>query len=261
MRPFSKFAPNDAAELKAVIFAVVFCGMFIAFLTAMHPPGFRKVHRRSSDHLTIPTPMRPEKLLEPEPQPFEDSNERFRKVPENFKYVDFRNHSYGFYGGTNGRQIDLTLTESELQLPNNAGWFSLRDVYYKDVTGDGKAEAIVRLSHVKCGGSCDGGADIFYIYKQRNGHLENIWQYETGSYGYGCGLKSFTIAGNQVVLELFGHCPKPAMDDPGPSKFVVKNMTFLLFTFNGQRFVREVIEFLPMEPTNVKNFEPRTAFY
>ena len=99
---------------------------------------------------------------------------------------------------------------------DDSGWFNLEDVYYQDVTGDGSPEAIVRLLHLRCSGSCDGGADLFYIYSRRNGRLKNIWQYETGSYAYGCGLKSFSLRGKQVVLELTNGCTKEVVSYPGP---------------------------------------------
>jgi hypothetical protein len=204
----------------------------------------------------MPTPITPSTLLETESEPSGDLLARYRVVPENFKHVDFRNRSYGSYAYPNAKEIALKLTQSEMQLPKNAGWFSLQDVFYKDFTGDGLPEALVRLSHVECGGSCDGGADLFYIYTQRNGQLKTLWQYETGSYAYGCGLRSFTVDHRQLVLELFGRCPKPAMEDPGPAKFLAKDLTFLLFKYDGQRFERSRIEYFETGTGNVKNYEP-----
>ena len=137
----------------------------------------------------------------------------------------------------------------------------LKDVYYRDVTGDRKAEAIAWLSHVQCHGPCDGGANIFYIYKVADGKLKPIWQYETGSYAYGCGLKSFTIAGKQLVLELFGNCPTESIGERGPSKFVVEDLTFILLEFDGQRFARQWTEFFDTPPNHVKNYEPAIRIF
>ncbi len=259
MNPFTRLLPTDKAEQKAVWFALVTCGLFIILFSVLNPPS-RRIKKASSHDLAMPAPMNPSKLLEPEPLPATNSNEYFRRVPENFLNVDFRNRSYGLYALGDGKTIDLTLSSSELLLPNRSGWFSLKDVYYKDVTGDAQPEAIVRLSHVTCGGSCDGGTDLFYIYGMRYGKLTTLWHYETGSLAYGCSLKSLT-AGKQLVLELFGDCPKPGTNDPGPAKFVVKDLTYILFNFDGRRFRQEAIEFYPSPSTNVMNYEPSIRLF
>ena len=259
MNPFTRILPTDKAELKAVWFALVTCGLFIILFIVLTPPS-RRIEKAPSYNLAMPAPMKPSKLLEPAPLTATNSNEYFRRVPEHFKNFDFRNRSYGLYALAGGGTIDLTLSSSELLLPNKSGWFSLKDVYYKDVTGDAQAEAIVRLSHVTCGGSCDGGTDLFYIYGMRNGKLTTLWHYETGSLAYGCSLKSLTV-GKQLVLELFGDCPKPGTDDPGPAKFVVKDLTYKLFHFDGRRFRQEAIEFYSSPPTNVMNYEPSIRLF
>ena len=258
MSPFRRFVPIDGAELKAVLLALLLSGLFITLLGVVYQPSRRE---RVLNYMTVPAPLTPNKLRELEVPPIVAPVATFRVVPENLKHVDFKNHSYGVYALSNGAEIDLTLYRSELLLPDSLGWFALNDVYYKDVTGDGKAEAIVRLSHVKCDGSCDRAADLFYIYTMRNGRLTTIWQYETGSLAYGCGLKSFTVAGKQLVLELFGQCATQATEYPGTMKFVVKDLTFHLFEFNGQRFVKETSEFVPTGPMNVKGYEPAIRLF
>ena len=249
MFPFTPLGPIDRAELKALLFASLFCCLFITFLLVAHPP---RVTTTVSNYVIPPHT----KFPEPSKPPVMDPLERYRVVPEDFKQIDFENYSYGLYTISKGKRIDLTLFVGELELPDNSGWFSLKDVFYRDVTGDRRPEAIVWLSHVQCGGSCDGGADLFYVFTMRNGKPKSIWQYETGSTAYGCGLKSFTIAGRQIVLELFGRCPKQAMEDPGSSKFLVEDLTFILLEFDGQRYAQQSIEFFDTSPTDVKNYEP-----
>jgi len=253
MLPFNDYGPIDPTERKALMIAGLCCFVFINFLSLVHRPAAKI--RKVTTTVTIPAPISPSQLLDENPSAG-NLLARYRVVPQNFKHVDFRNHSYGSYAYPNAKEIDLKLTQSEMQLPENAGWFALQDVFYKDFTGDGKPEAIVRLSHVECGGSCDGGADLFYIYTQRNGQLKTLWQYETGSYAYGCGLRSFTVNRRQLVLELFGRCPKPAMEDPGTSKFLAKDLTFIVFKYDGQRFERSMIEYFETGTENVKNYEP-----
>ena len=249
----------DRSEGKALFVAGFCCFLFIIFLNGVYrlPPA--ETHKVATN-ITIPTPMPPTKLLEPELRPVE-MVEPYRIVPETFKHVDFKNHAYGLYLYPSAKAIRLTLTNGELELPKDSGWFALKDVYYKDFTRDGRPEAIVRLSHVECGVSCDGGSDLFYIFTQRNGQLETLWRYETGSYAYGCGLRSLTISGRQIVLELFGRCKKQKVEDPGSSKFLTKDLTFVLFEFDGKRFEQKMIEFFDSSIVNVNNYQPSIYIY
>ena len=143
---------------------------------------------------------------------------------------------------------------------NDSGWFKLKDVYYEDLTGDKQAGAIVRLSHVACGVSCDGSADIFYIYTTRNGKLKNIWRYGTGSYAYGCGLKTFALGNKEIVLQLLASV-RGRQWKIRPAKFVVEDLTFIQFEFDGSRFVTKSIEYIPEPARNVKNYKPEIRIY
>jgi len=140
---------------------------------------------------------------------------------------------------------------------DDSGWFNLQDVYYRDLTGDGSPEAIVRLLHLRCHGTCDGGSDILYIYSRRNGKLKNIWRYETGSYAYGCGLKSITFQDKEITMQLFGRCSTQAMVSPGPAKFLVEDLTFSIFEFDGRQFTPSLTKYIPESLSNVKNWEPQ----
>jgi hypothetical protein len=259
MLPFKNYGPIDCVERKALVIAGICCLVFIGFISVVRQPAAKI--RKVTTTVTMPMPIEPTKLLESDNGPVKDSLERQRVVPANFKHIDFKNRSYGPYSYTNEKEIDLKLKDSELLLPSYSGWFSLKDVYYKDLTDDGKPEAIVRLSHVQCGVSCDGGSDLFYIYTQRNGKLKTLWQYETGSYGYGCGLASFTVTDKQLVVELFGRCPKQRMEEPGSSKFLTKDLTFILFEFDGERFKQQTIQFFDTSPVDVKDYEPSIYFF
>lgn len=187
-----------------------------------------------------------------------DPNERFRSVPGRWASIDFKHHSYGQYKFSKERKINLTLKngEYEYDFSEGRGWFWLHDVYYVDVTDDQIPEAIVNVAHVQCGGSCDGGSDLFFIYSiNADGKLKELLRYETGSYGYGCGLKSLTLAGKEVRLELFGRCPRPAMENPGPGKFMVKDLTHLIFWYTEKGFVELGPEFYSTPVQDVRNYK------
>ena len=245
----------DRSERKALWLAIAAGSLFIVTLAVAHTPAVRK-HRVNHKFLE---PSAPTKHLEPET--LRELNESYRVVPGDFKNIDFNNYRYGVYAFPNGPETDLTLFWGELKLPDDLGSFELKDVYYKDVTGDRQPEAIVRLSHVKCAGTCDGGSNLLYIYSKRDGKLTRIWAYETGSYANGCGLKSVMLGNKQLVLELFGRCPKPAMENPGSQKFVVEDLTIILFEFDGDRFLTKTMEYVPEPARSVKNYEPDFQLY
>ncbi|HJT25892.1 MAG TPA: hypothetical protein VJ784_00685 [Pyrinomonadaceae bacterium] len=209
MFPFTEIGPFDRTEKKALLFAALFCALFIGLLSVFSPA---KTVRQKELTLLSTTPLTTP--VDPSKRSHVDPLDRFRFVPENFSKVDFKNFTYGVYSVSVGKPVSLTLNDGKMW--DDSGWFNLEDVYYQDVTGDGSPEAIVRLLHLRCNGSCDGGADLFYIYSKRNGRLKNIWQYETGSFAYGCDLKSFTLEGKQVVLELSNGCVNRVMSYPGP---------------------------------------------
>jgi hypothetical protein len=185
-------------------------------------------------------------------------NERFKISPEEFKQIDFKNYSYPYKLSYGRRNIILNNGEYEYDFSDDRGWFSLSDVYYVDLTGDGKPEAIVILSHVSCGGSCDGSAALFYIFTTHQHKLKSIWHFETGSLGYGCGLKSFTVKNRKITAELFGRCIDGS-EESSRGKFQVKDTTRLTFAFNGRRFVERKKVLISMSERSVLNYEPEIS--
>ena len=250
MFPFTSFGPFDRTERKALLVAFFFCALFIvSFSLAMSVQPKRKKHLTILSTTPLTTPF------DPPLSSYGDQYEKFRGVPADFSDVDFKNFSYGDYANSDGRPIRLTLNEGKMW--DAEGWFNLQDVYYKDITGDGRSEAIVRLLRLRCHGSCDGGADWFYIFTRRNGKLKNIWRYETGSYAYGCGLKSITFQDKEITMQLFGRCSTQAMVSPGPAKFLVEDLTFSIFEFDGRQFTPSLTKYIPESLSNVKNWEPQ----
>jgi hypothetical protein len=111
------------------------------------------------------------------------------------------------------------------------------------------------LWHVGCGVSCDGGNALLFVYRAHRGSLKEIWRFETGSYAYGCGLKSLTIMRKQITVQMFGKCLKPRSGYSGPGKFMVGNTTLSSFRFSGGRFVKRETEFFYAPIRDVKNFD------
>jgi len=195
-----------------------------------------------------------------EPPPPLASIQKFLAVPGRWASVDFKHYNYGIYKFSGGGKISLRLKNGEYPTygDNSRGWFTLNDVYYFDVTGDSIPEAIVDLLHVECGpGSCDDGSQLIFIYSiNANGRVKQLFRFETGSYAYGCGLKSVTLKWKAVDLELFGHCEPPAMNDSGRGKFIVKDITQLSFRFSDKGFIPTETKTALTDLIDVKSCRP-----
>jgi len=114
----------------------------------------------------------------------------------------------------------------------------------------------IQITAVSCGGSCDGGSDLFYFYTIRQKKLKLLWQYETGSRAYGCGLKSFAVKTGKITIEQFGKCEKNKNlnDSTGMNKFQIQDTTRFIFGFDGRKFVLENKEIIPVAARSVMNY-------
>ena len=248
--------PADPAEVKAVLFAVGACVLFIGFLTAFHRSEQR--HNRTNVVTTYkaPPPARPVPPVTITEPPVPDLNARFRDVPANFRGIDFMTHNYGPYKFSNGTNRDLVLVDGKARDFENSREqsFDLNDVLYTDLTGDGSPEAIVLLTHLECGQQCDAGKSLLYVYSQ-NYPMQEILKYESGSGVDGCSLKSINVRNSQLTLDLFGRCPKPAADsiDYVPSNEMLY-VTRLEFVFNGTWLVPKKRSFVSVPDRNEVNY-------
>ena len=186
-----------------------------------------------------------------------------KDVPPAFREIDFKNLSYPT-SWSQGTIIRLKDGSFERADPMGGNTFDLRDVSYVDLTGDGREEAIVRLSWVSCGGSCDGGSDLFYFYSIDKNRLRLLSRLETGSRAYDCGLKSFVISKRELSLELFGTCRFQGLSfhrsfdaDERGRKFIAKSITSFVFEFNGKRFVGKKRTVVPNPEVHTMNYPVR----
>lgn len=236
----------DSSELKAVLFALLACFLFIGFLTAATRSKQSKRRYVVNDHtfsVPPPPPVRPAQVppvtAELPPPPPLDPNARFRIAPRNFERIDFKNRSYGNYTLSDGANVDLALINGQFrEYARSNHWFDFSDVFYADLTGDGSAEAIVLLSHLECGHSCDGGKNLIYIYSLNNlNGFSEILRYETGSGQDGCSMKSLTVKNRRLSFELFGKCPQPKETVNDPTRRETYDVTRVDFRFNGERLL------------------------
>jgi hypothetical protein len=180
------------------------------------------------------------------------------KETNDFHGIDFGNRAYP-YRFSWGKRIRVLLKSGryEYDLRPEQGWFTLSAVYVADVAGDKRSEAIVMLSHVACGVSCDGGSALFYIYSFENHQLKPRWQYETGDLAYGCGLKSFSARRGTLIVELFGRCSQRNRTASSTRKFQIRDLTRLTFKSNGTRFVVRKRQFFSVPERSVSNYKPQ----
>jgi len=229
----------DRAELRAIVFAVATCFVFIGFLVAIHRS--RNVRATTRIHISPPPPppLEAPRITE---RPA-DRNQQFRIVPTNFKGIDFENRSYGDYRSSNGARRELVLTDGAFrEFGDSSQWFNLNDVFYTDLTGDGVPEAIVMMTHVQCTPACDAGKNLLYVYSQNDG-LREILKYESGSGYEGCSIKSLTVKNRSMALELFGRCPNPEASSILDIHDTY-DVTRLEFSFNGKKLVEKGKTFL-----------------
>jgi hypothetical protein len=181
-------------------------------------------------------------------------------VAEAFHGIDFKNLSYPYrfsWGKHQRINVHLENGEYEYDFRDERGWFNLKNVYLVDLTGDGRAEAIVMIWHVACGVSCDGGSALFYVYSFDNHRLKPLWQYETGDNAYGCGLKSFAAKRRTMTLELFGRCSPRNRTASSTGKSRIKDFTRVTFKWNGTGFAGRKRQYFSVPERSVLNYEPQ----
>lgn len=185
------------------------------------------------------------------------------RVPVEFTSVDFGNFSYPI--SWKNQTVSLKDGHAEFyehKIFHNS-WFDIKGVGYADLDGDGTKEAVVQLVWVACGGSCDGGSWLFYVYKSTAGKVNLLSRIETGSFAYqGCGLKSFVLNRSQLVLETFQVCQfdgvsiKPAKKPkPEPiGKFDADEYTRFTLRFAGRAFKSHNREIFPWPEGDALNY-------
>lgn len=196
----------------------------------------------------------------------DSNNEKFKTVPDEFKDVDFANFRFrNFYGFEfeQGRYFTLKNGKFEYQEKRHLGGttYSLGSVYYVDLAGDEKKEAMVFVYEVSCGGSCDGGATTIYFYSANKVKPELLDTIDIGSPAYGCSLKSFAIKDKTLHLEQFGRCDGSKNRDSKEyiCKFCVKDLTKTVYYFRNSKLLKKSSEIEVTPETNVMNYFPEIS--
>ena len=174
-----------------------------------------------------------------DPASTSDEKEKFRRVAERFANVDFRNFKYPF-----GRLKDGELDTRDPNDPPAGGMtFTLTDVFYVDLDANGNEEAIVLMTEVGCGVSCDGGAIVTYIYSADANTPRLRGKIDLGSRSSGCSLKSLAIENSKLEIVQFGKCTKGPYSNPAvpKCKFCASGETTSTWIFEGGKLKRTSI--------------------
>lgn len=187
-----------------------------------------------------------------------DDYEKFRIVPEEFKLIDFKNFTYptGMMKGKIEMKNGGFVFEDRKECDNHFG--DLKDVFYLDLKGDRSKTALVIINDVACGcGSCDGGSHALYLYDAAENKPELLWKYQTGSTGFGDGMKFLSVADKRITLEFFEKLSdEDAEKEPYKStKFRAKNVRRETFAFNGKTFAKIDTRRIATNELDVKNYK------
>lgn len=186
--------------------------------------------------------------------------EKFKIVPIEFSHVDFKNFYYESQVNGDVRLKNGEYDESKIN-PEVMGNFmaSLGGVYYVDLVGDNRKEAIVVVWYVGCGGSCDGGSQTIYLFSGENPKPKLLGQIETGCRSCGCFLRSLEIRNKKIILSQFGRCKKTTYDNENDykesiCKFCTKDLTSSIYSFNGRKLVKESTKVIDSTYFEIANY-------
>jgi hypothetical protein len=127
----------------------------------------------------------------PTATPTPDTDSPIRKV-------DFKNFRYE---GPDDLPESFTLRDGEKSfVMGKEMGFSLGNVSYGDLTGDGNEEAILTIG-VQTGGSAM--PTLVFVYSIKHGRPKQIWKFATGDRADG-GLREVFASSNELVVEVNG---------------------------------------------------------
>jgi len=179
-------------------------------------------------------------------------------VPAAFSTTDFKNLSY-----RTTLRGKVLLKDGRFEHRDRTGGgdqIELRGVNYADLIDDDRPEAVVHLTQVSCGVSCDGGSDFFYFYSGAGGRLRSLSRLETGSLAYGCGLKSFAVEQRRLTVEVFKECNTNGSTlrllRPIEGKFIARSYTRFIFRFMNRGLALQHRQTFPNTNTEIMNYSP-----
>jgi hypothetical protein len=163
-----------------------------------------------------------------------------RLAPSDFNGIDFRNMSYESGMGMGRFRLVDGKFEKWLEKPVPALWTARFSEYlFRDFSNDGAYDALVELLEVHSVGSSSAIA-AYKLFLVENGTLRLKWQVSTGSES-NCGPKDIRIAGNKIILEVFGDCktPNSGSTDESFGDRIATNTTEFTYVWDGRTMALE----------------------
>ena len=137
------------------------------------------------------------------------------------------------------------------------GMVDFDKVYYLDLTGDQRKDALIVLLEYDCGMGCGASKSYhFYIYSLDKNKPRYVWDYNSNEVGYEGGMKSFVTENEKIVIEEYGKGTKAEQQQSGSPGYMSKNIDRRTFNFNGVSFKLKTKEFIETDYINVFNFQP-----
>ncbi|MDX6614148.1 MAG: hypothetical protein QOD75_3334 [Blastocatellia bacterium] len=135
--------------------------------------------------------------------------------------------------------------------------YKLKSVTYRDLTGDGKEEALIHIEdYTACGSS--GVSDNYYIYTMRNNRPHLLWRFGTGGFA-DAGLMDFRLRGRDLIFQLFGKYkivgPKfVSLGEDSISKWDPKHYSRIRISWDGKRFRQRTLKILPFPYKDIHEY-------
>lgn len=171
---------------------------------------------------------------------------------KNFSFPDFNSKDQKNFTLKNGVFQNLKAKSGE------AVNYRFRKVFYFDVTGDEKTEAIVHIFASACEDCAP--QSIFYLYSNEKNQPKEIWKIALGTQEK-CGLKDVLFDKKEIVLETFGDCELNGWN-------IAKNLnskktavsTRFTFDYQNKEFLQTSKAFFPFSENDIQTYRSKLKF-
>lgn len=174
--------------------------------------------------------------------------------------IDFKNFSFPDFNSKNQKKFTLKngISQNLKAKSGEATIYRFRKVFFFDVTGDEKTEAIVHIFASACEDCAP--QSIFYLYSNEKNQPKEIWKIALGTQEK-CGLKDVLFDKAQVVLEVFGDCELNGWN-------IAKNLTSkktavstrFTFDYQNKEFLQISKEFFPFSENEIQTYRSQLKF-
>ena len=174
--------------------------------------------------------------------------------------VDFKSFTFPNFAVTGKKTFTLKNGSFNYANAKTAEFynFQLRKVFYFDMTGDEKTEAVAHILAAMCEDCSTRSA--FYLYSAEKKQPKEIWKIALGA-AEKCGLKEVQFDKSEVVLDAFGDCALKdwsILNEPKSKKSDI----FTRFVFNRKNgeFIQISKEVFPFPAKDIPTYRSQIKF-